>query len=161
VNGSSWSSFPSGTTSTLRAIWGSSSTDVHAVGDAGILHLSGPSWLPTSVTISMRAIWGSDANDVFAVGPSSAIEHFDGASLTQKKSNSRGPAYNGVWGSGSTDISVAADQGRIGHTANDGGTWLVNPSGVSAANLNGIWGIAYTGRDDQGAFGTHLDVYVV
>jgi len=69
----------SGTTNRLTAVWGSSATDVFAVGWGGtILHYDGTSWqLMTSGTgNNFNAVWGSSATDVFAVGEYGTILHY-------------------------------------------------------------------------------------
>ena len=46
-DGSAWSEMDSGTTDTLWGVWGSSGSDVFAVGDNGtILHYNGSTWSP-------------------------------------------------------------------------------------------------------------------
>lgn len=65
-----WQGQPSGTSQTLRGVWGSSATDVYAVGDTGtILHYDGAGWTPMSsgTNQNLRGIVGS-ATEVFAVG---------------------------------------------------------------------------------------------
>jgi hypothetical protein len=65
------------------AIWGTSATDIFAVGLNGTIgHYDGVSWKPMqSPTASdLYGIWGTAHNDVFAVGSMGTILHFDGAS---------------------------------------------------------------------------------
>jgi hypothetical protein len=87
---SGWSPMTSGTTTQLNGIWGSSGSDVFAVGGTTILHYSGPplsTWSSSSIPTgcqqvhtgpivylcpSVNAIWGSSPTDVFAVGDYSA-----------------------------------------------------------------------------------------
>jgi hypothetical protein len=74
-NGSAWIQMDSGTASTLNAVWGSSSSDVYAVGfDSGgsgtILHYDGSSWQEqeTGIGSVLNGMWGSSAaSDIFAV----------------------------------------------------------------------------------------------
>jgi hypothetical protein len=71
-NGTTWSSVSSGTTQSLRGVWGTSASDVWAVGGSGtILHYNGTSWL--SVTSGTRTqtlfgTWGTSSSNVWAVG---------------------------------------------------------------------------------------------
>jgi hypothetical protein len=59
---------------TLSAVWGSSSDDIYAAGDAVILHSrdGGGSWAREATDqpprAALRQIWGRSADDVFAVG---------------------------------------------------------------------------------------------
>ena len=62
---------PSAPISLLFGIWGSSATDVFAVGRRGtILHYNGSNWSPmtSGTTTDLVDVWGSSSNDVFAVG---------------------------------------------------------------------------------------------
>jgi hypothetical protein len=55
----------------LYGIWGTSSTDVFAVGANGaVLHYDGNTWdsMPTGVKYGLTGVWGSSGTDVFAVG---------------------------------------------------------------------------------------------
>jgi hypothetical protein len=77
-DGSGWSTIPSPTSAGLRAIWGSSSTDIYLLsGDRGsIWHFNGARWTQMTTGVSELAdIWGSSANDVFAVGADGTILH--------------------------------------------------------------------------------------
>jgi len=69
-DGNSWSEMSSGTTSWLNDVWGSSASDVFAVGDTTILHYDGNGWSEISSRTAMFLcdIWGSSASDIFAVG---------------------------------------------------------------------------------------------
>jgi hypothetical protein len=74
-----WTQMEGGMTTPVHALWGSSGSDVFAVGYVGIiLHYDGTSWSPmTSGTVeALWSIWGSSGTDVFAVGdpePSSTM----------------------------------------------------------------------------------------
>ena len=84
-NGSSWSSLTSGAASAnLSSVWGSSGSDVFAVGDGGtILHYNGTSWSPmtSGTSENLYRVWGSSGSDVFAVGGSGTILHYNGGSV--------------------------------------------------------------------------------
>ena len=76
-----WSPMTSGTTNGLKGIWGSSGSDVFAVGSNGtILHYDGNAWSPMSsgTTDVLKGVWGSSGSDVFAVGSNGTILHYDG-----------------------------------------------------------------------------------
>jgi hypothetical protein len=56
----------------LRAIWGSSASDIWVVGLGGVMiHFNGASWTSmTAVTTDdLTGIWGASATDIWAVGP--------------------------------------------------------------------------------------------
>ena len=61
-----------------RGIWGSSRSDVYAVGTSGnILHFDGQSWqsVNSGTSESLYAVWGDGAGRVFAVGGHGTILH--------------------------------------------------------------------------------------
>ena len=65
----------------ISDIWGSSATDVFAVGNNGlILHYNGINWAPmnSGTTHALIGIWGRSATDVFAVGNNGLILHYNG-----------------------------------------------------------------------------------
>jgi len=65
----------------LIGVWGTSATDVFAVGDAGtIVRYDGVAWKPmtSGTTGFLTRVWGSSATNVFAVGEAGTILHYDG-----------------------------------------------------------------------------------
>ncbi|MFQ5826374.1 MAG: PKD domain-containing protein, partial [Dehalococcoidia bacterium] len=67
------------TTNPLYGVWGSSATDVFAVGIGGtIVHYNGTSWsaMSSGTTDLLWGVWGSSATDVFAVGIGGIILHY-------------------------------------------------------------------------------------
>jgi PKD repeat protein len=50
----------------LLDVWGSSSTDIYAVGSGGILHYDGSTWVENHPTSAIR-IWGTSAAELFAL----------------------------------------------------------------------------------------------
>jgi len=83
-----WTRMESGTTGTLYAIWGSSGSDVFAIGRRGlVIHYDGRVWsgMESEGELSLQAIWGSGAGDVFAAGQDNSSDeddcyflHYDG-----------------------------------------------------------------------------------
>jgi hypothetical protein len=66
----------------LLGVWGSSATNVFAVGDGGrIIRYNGTSWssMQSSTTRTLARVSGSGPNDVWALGDSTLL-HFDGTS---------------------------------------------------------------------------------
>ena len=140
----------SGTTSNLTGVWGSSATDVFAVGVGGIiLHYDGnpeDSWsaMDNSITTStLNGVWGSSATDVFAVGADGFILHYDGSDWDEIGSSAMEAHYFlGVWGSSSTDVYVVG-----GFTGNeifhyDGTNWVnvFHESNLEFPFLQAVWG---------------------
>jgi hypothetical protein len=66
----------------LNGVWGTSGTDVFAVGDDGvILHFNGKRWqlMDSGTTAHLYGIWGFSSNQVYAVGDYGTILFYNGA----------------------------------------------------------------------------------
>jgi len=183
-DGTAWSEMQVPSIETLRLgdVWGSSPSDVYAVGtvhyaddpsDRGlILRYDGSQW--TSVLderhLKLGAVWGSSARDVYAVGytqvPSGdydldntfsgpgAIRHFDGSSWSAVQSPTSAPLH-AIWGSSASDIYVLAAVGGPGHL------WHFNGVDWTQLNVGGgvltdIWGSSANDVYAVGADGTIL-----
>ena len=84
-NGSTWTSFTSGITTNLRAIYFISPTNGYAVGDGGvILKYDGASWkkVPSGTTSALYGVSFSDANTGWVVGASGTIISYKGITNT-------------------------------------------------------------------------------
>ncbi|MBI3179554.1 MAG: hypothetical protein HYZ27_07815, partial [Deltaproteobacteria bacterium] len=72
----------------LRSIWGSSASDVWAVGSSGLAyHFDGGAWARVDVgagDAGLNGVWGSSAADVFVVGEQGFATHFDGVGWTRE-----------------------------------------------------------------------------
>jgi len=75
-DGSGWSYMTSGTESHLLDVWGSSPTDVYAVGSCGIVHYDGLQWNIFQDGF-YRIVTGCAADDVYAATDNDII-HYDG-----------------------------------------------------------------------------------
>jgi len=76
----------SGTRDNLWEIWGSSSSDVYAVGlSYSILHYDGSTWssMDSGIMNTFRGVWGSSSADVFCVGSWGTILHYNGNTWSQ------------------------------------------------------------------------------
>lgn len=144
----------------LYDVWGSSATDVFAVGasilwdvtGAGrgtILHYDGVGWsyMPVPAdAVELSGVWGSSPEDVFAVGAGgpgdqSVILHYDGVGWSRMPTP-EGLALYGVWGSSATNVFAVGYGGGIVHY--DGSRWttvregMVDPPGERW--LWDVWG---------------------
>ena len=110
-----WTTMSSGTIESLRGVWGSSESDVFAVGNSGtIVHYDGYTWsgMESGTTNHLGDVWGSGGNDVFAVGESGIILHYDGK--TWSKINSGTSRHlDSIWGSSQNDIFVTGRGGTL------------------------------------------------
>ena len=145
-DGSSWSqmssiTYNSLTLNTLMGVWGSSSSDVFAVGDGGtILHYDGNSW----------SEYGAAAPPIMALRESGVALHrmslpwSPGALSCTITAADRSPmslgvsnSLYGVWGSSSSDVFAVGNFGIILHY--DGSSWSGMADGISNS-LHGVWG---------------------
>jgi hypothetical protein len=82
---------PTPTKELLRGVWGTSPTDIFAVGEAGvILRFDGIRWyaMESPTQKALRGVIGTGPTDVFAVGEDGLLLHFDGAQWTEVTSPS-------------------------------------------------------------------------
>jgi CubicO group peptidase (beta-lactamase class C family) len=127
------------TRNNLNSVWGSSGTDVFAVGESGtILHYDGTVWSPmdSGSYNFLTTVWGSSDRDVFAVGWGGTILHYDGNSWTHMNSGTFKSLW-GIWGTSGDDVFAFGDGGTILHY--DGNTWSPMDSGTSNTLSTG-WG---------------------
>lgn len=145
------------TTSTLWDIWGSSATNIFAVGDGGVYHYDGSGWfaMPGSTGPNLHAVWGIDRYNVFAAGESGRILKYDGNRWSAVAPASERRILYSVWGDGATDVYAAGrqrnpstfqEEGVILRSTDVGATWTVTtfPYG-GYRQLNALW--ASSGTD--------------
>lgn len=90
------------------ALWGSSASDVYAVGPQGkVVHFDGSTWSTISLATGTHflAVGGTSASDVYVSGLD-VIYHFDGTSWTP--TITKGAAW-AIWGSDSNNVFAAAE----------------------------------------------------
>jgi len=157
----------------LSSVWGSSASDVFAVGSSCggglIIRYDGNGWTNPSPGCggfvgysSYSSIWGTSATDVFAVGtnwlpPSSLnfVIHYDGQqwSPTFRRACSFCARLVAVWSTSAADAYVVGDSGIILHY--DGTSWQLQATGTTHP-LDAIWGSSATDIFAVGAAGTIL-----
>ncbi|MFC1591319.1 hypothetical protein ACFL43_02220 [Thermodesulfobacteriota bacterium] len=133
-----WEWQNSGTGDSLISVWGTSSSDVFAVGWNGtILHSGGSAWsaMTSGTTNPLRDVWGTSSSDVFAVGRNGMILHYNGSAWSDTAS--LGWSLFDLWGSSSSDIYVATSYGAFYHY--DGSAWSQIATGAPGW-LQGVWG---------------------
>jgi hypothetical protein len=75
-DGAAWTAMTVPPVGPLLDVWGTSGTDVYAVGEGTILHYDGSSWTEVQTTAArLTGVWGSSAADVFVVGGDGTILH--------------------------------------------------------------------------------------
>ncbi len=113
----SWTSMVSGTSENFADIWGSSGSDIFAVGTNGtILHYNGISWssMDNPVTERLSGVWGSSGSDVLASGSYGIILHYNGTSWSSMDSTTTLWLFD-IWGSSGSDVLAVGEQGIIFH----------------------------------------------
>jgi hypothetical protein len=137
-NGSSWSPDPGAfVTEDVLALWGSSSTDVYAVGGTKIQRWDGVSWSDVSSgsTNSLLSVWGSSSTDVYAGGFAGTLVHSTGGAFSAVSGTGIGNEYvAAIWGTSSSNIYVGAT--NVYHY--NGTSWSTVSAGIS--NVVAIWG---------------------
>lgn len=119
----------------VRGIWGSSPTDVYAVGDGGlILRYAAGVWkaMESGVTANLFGVWGTSSSDVFAVGSEGTILHFDGSSWSPMMSPVTSELH-GVWGSSADNVFAVGSQSTI--LRYDGLSWAIMSYGYGKSDV--------------------------
>jgi hypothetical protein len=116
-DGTAWTPVPSGTSGTVRRIWGTSAALVFAVADESsgsqVLRYDGAAW--QTVHASVNRLWsihGRTATDVYAVGEAGTIVRWDGQQW-HAESSSTAEALTDVWASPEGDVFAVGARGLI------------------------------------------------
>jgi hypothetical protein len=162
----------------LSDVWGSSATDVYAVGNyrafdnpdadrAVVLHYNGQEWseVVREPNLEFRRIWGSSPTDVYVTGNAlvageasrdrgaGVLWHFDGSGWSTVASPTSSP-LGAIWGSSPSDVyllgGAQGTSGTIWHF--DGTSWT--PINTGGADLLDIWGSSATDVFAVGENGT-------
>jgi hypothetical protein len=105
----------------LRAVHGTASTDVWAVGDNGVVmqHTGAGAWQVVNTGLpaaNLLGVWhGSTTSPLWVVGDQGTLWNFDGSSWAAKESNTRN-RLNAVLGLSQTDFWVGGASGTMLHT---------------------------------------------
>jgi photosystem II stability/assembly factor-like uncharacterized protein len=156
-----------GTTDALRALWGTGSMNVYAVGtklfiSRLILHTKdgGKTWYDESygpvVSPGLNAMWGSSATEVYIVGNTGYLQHTsDGfKNITEPMVGTMNHLL-GVWGSSASDVYIVGAAGTILRTTDGSKTFTALTSGTTN-NLTAVWGSGASDIYAVGAAGTIL-----
>lgn len=108
----------------LRGVWGSSATNVFAVGDSGVvLRYNGTTWtrMTTPVTAPLTDVWGSGASDVYATTAAGQLIRYNGTAWSVVAAVQAPGALWGVWGTAANNVYAAGDGGMLYRW--DGANW--------------------------------------
>lgn len=156
-------SFGAGALAALRRTWGTSATDLWAVGERGTaLRFDGQTVhaTTTNVVSDLADVGGTSPDDVWAVGRSGTILHWTGSSWTRVPSASKQacnavfPAQRGFAWVGALNELLRASHTRVERFLLPGvrGTWFVEDLDGTAED--DIWAV---GSDQFSEFAAHYD----
>jgi PKD repeat protein len=150
-----WTPVVSPTQQSLTSVWGTSGSDVYAVGLNGtMLHYDGVRWqaMSSGSNSNFENVWGTSTTNVYAVGSAGTVVRYDGTRWTPMTSGV-GVGLTGVWGSSTSNVYAVGDGGTI--VRFDGTRWTPMPSG-STEFLFGVWGTSASNVYAVGRRGTIL-----
>ncbi|MDY6835380.1 MAG: IPT/TIG domain-containing protein [Chloroflexota bacterium] len=141
-NGVYWGTANSGNTKWISSVWGSSGSDVFAVGDDGtILHYNGSSWtsMDSGTTEWLYSVWGASSSSVFVAGGDGSVLYYDGSNWSTLVEGPQSYQYESIWGSSASDVFGVGSDGTVMHY--DGSAWSPMSSGITQT-LFSVWGIS-------------------
>jgi len=151
-DGVEWTEMENNFKTLLHGVWGSSSSDVFAVGpekyddssdDGTIYHYDGESWsvMLDGAPSGLYGVWGSSANDVF-VGGGRLILHYDGIEWSEMENP--GGSYLDIWGVSPTEVYAAGyATGGWHFRYYDGNEWICMGKNLEGS-YDAIWGSSVT-----------------
>jgi hypothetical protein len=128
------------------AVWGSSASDVWAVGSyATINHFDGTGWAPVDAGIPsaakskmhLYAVSGTPQGEMWAIGQGGQFVHFDGKAYEVGTSASVSD-MRALWVRSADDIWAAGQSGVVQRWTR--GTGWAKVASTPSATLNGLWG---------------------
>lgn len=148
-DGATWSpvALPEQLGYSLNKIWGTSSTDLYAVGEGGaIWHRKGTTWArePSPATSRLLTVFGCSATDVWAVGGDDVLRS-DGQTW-RRVDGALTNLVNGVTCGPAGEVLIVGSGGLKPRFV--GGTWIDEFTSEPYGDLHGAW------ADGRGAFWT-------
>lgn len=135
----------------LYGLWGTSGSDVWAVGDGGTaMHYDGQTWSlqNTGTKNALNGVWSASAGSAWVVGDSGTALHWDGSKFVSETSGTSSH-LNSVWGSAEGNLVAVGDTGTI--VQRNGMTWSTQSSGVTTnlyrvngSDAQNIWAVGQT-----------------
>jgi hypothetical protein len=138
----------------MNDVWGTSASDVWAVGEAGtVMHFDGAGWKGVTGVgdgpdylqqqsgnfgARLLRVHGSAPNDVWFIGETKQVLHWNGTTL-QVGAYSGSLTPRAVWARSSQDAWLVGDAGSVSRW--NGSAWADGSSGTSQ-NLRAVWGFA-------------------
>lgn len=128
--GTKWTTvWTGGEMSALSDVWGTSATDVYAMGLADtVMHSNGKKWTPinTNTGVHLGGIWGNNPKEIYVIAGQDNMGHilrFNGKKWTRVNLDIRKPApssytcatFGGIWGFPKGQVFVVGSQETIFH----------------------------------------------
>lgn len=144
INGGlDWEKLTSPSTSTINGIWGTASTNLYIVGDAGTIKHSTNGTTFSSETNAdsnnLYGIWGSSSSNIFAVGATGTIRHSTGSGTWTGQTSGTSNILRGVFGFSSSSVYAVGDSGTVLHY--NGSSWSAESGLPGTFYATGVWGI--------------------
>lgn len=108
----------------LRALHGTSATQLVAAGDSGtLLRLNGTTWsvIPTGTTAAITDVWGTSVTNLFLTTDDGRVLRYNGTAVTVASGIQAPGALRAVWGSSGSNVYVVGDGGALYRF--NGSTW--------------------------------------
>jgi photosystem II stability/assembly factor-like uncharacterized protein len=141
-DGTSWANQTPGTTNDLHAIWGTSASNLIAVGEAGTVRIStnGNTWAagPVSgLTTLLRGVRGTGTNSIWITGDDGEIRFYNGSGPFVAQDSDLAVNVNSIFAVNTN--KVVAVGGNRGRTVFNGTAWTGATSGFPTNNYNAVW----------------------
>lgn len=111
-----WQQMTSPVTTPLKAIWGTDTNNLYAVGSAGvIIRYNGSAWTSVTgidITTELRGIHGTKSSNIVAVGAGGIVLQYNGTTWS-KRSMEISQNLNAVWVTSASDLFIAGESGVI------------------------------------------------
>jgi photosystem II stability/assembly factor-like uncharacterized protein len=153
-NGVSWQQMPREGPMELWSVWGSSLSDLHAVGQNGVIvRWDGTMWrqVPSPFSELLLGVWGTSPSNAWAVGIQGTILRWNGTSWSHASSPTGGSLF-GLWGRSADEIYAVGNNGLMLRW--NGAAWTVVPHFTTGQNLRAVHGAASGGTVAVGWAGT-------
>lgn len=152
-----WTAMNSGTFLDLYDVWGTSGTDVYAVGDRRLLHFDGLAWStvalpPSMASTTLYRVGGTGPSDLHVAAVNNKLFHYDGTSWSEFETPV-GAATLALWilSTSSGWVAVTSSAGQLLYEW-DGSTWNLRTTPVGMGLVYDMWGVGadiYAGTSDQ------------
>jgi uncharacterized protein YjdB len=137
-----WAPMSSTTTANLNGVWGTSSVNVYAVGDGGVIRRwNGVTWQTqtSNTTANLTGVWGSSASNVYAVGGNGTLQRYNGTAWGLAGSGTTANLLS-VWGAGPNSVFL----GGVDRILSPGALPGLFVSQSVTGTASGIWGTSAT-----------------